>query len=653
MYQTTFYKIIDKLINKLKLNGFKQISYGTENDISFERQNEFPLAHIIFPNGSNDQKITTINIVLTVADKCDYTGNDFQEYGYDNTIDIQQDLLVRTQTAIKMLDKRYASTYDSIEIGYDILDISFNSFKENYTNLLTGLVFNITISFPNMYSELLCYDDTDIEGVPSRPYNFGTSGTSGTSGASGTSGQSGKSGAISSIWNYGEYGDGVFAPFIPYFNNPLWIDIFNKDLYGVDWHSFLVSLKAGDYIQIVHQNDYSQYGTYELIMEPLDYSNCVELYLTGVSFSSGEILTGETYSLVFSISGQNGSQGSSGTSGVGISGSSGSSGTSGLNGSSGTSGTSGSSGTSGTSGKNGSFIGSTWNWCKDNNYPDPFIFPSGYGYTYVTIENGGYDELGEMWIQKNDINNVSMYNFLSGATPGDLISLTDIRNNNFGIYSIQSISETTYGGYDVIYFYLLFISGTDVPGAIVDAVWNITFSKQGISGTSGTSGTPFPTPGSDYDLLYKNGTTYNAFSGLTFSGQKDLFLQVRATEPTIKVENLGGSGGATFEFKDQLSGGDWKFKSTANGDFKIRNNADAKDSITIIRNAPSSALTLSSTGMTYLGPITGEQFKLSALNTAPTTSGSTGTTGEIKIDANYLYFCTATNTWKRTQLNSW
>lgn len=47
------------------------------------------------------------------------------------------------------------------------------------------------------------------------------------------------------------------------------------------------------------------------------------------------------------------------------------------------------------------------------------------------------------------------------------------------------------------------------------------------------------------------------------------------------------------------------------------------------------------------------QFKLSALNTAPASATATGTTGEIRIDANYIYICTATNTWKRVAIATW
>jgi hypothetical protein len=46
------------------------------------------------------------------------------------------------------------------------------------------------------------------------------------------------------------------------------------------------------------------------------------------------------------------------------------------------------------------------------------------------------------------------------------------------------------------------------------------------------------------------------------------------------------------------------------------------------------------------------QFKLSALNTAPATSTSTGTTGEIRIVNGFIYVCVATNTWQRATLST-
>ena len=39
--------------------------------------------------------------------------------------------------------------------------------------------------------------------------------------------------------------------------------------------------------------------------------------------------------------------------------------------------------------------------------------------------------------------------------------------------------------------------------------------------------------------------------------------------------------------------------------------------------------------------------------TAPTTTSDTGVAGQVAYDTDYLYVCTATDTWKRTLLETW
>ena len=71
-------------------------------------------------------------------------------------------------------------------------------------------------------------------------------------------------------------------------------------------------------------------------------------------------------------------------------------------------------------------------------------------------------------------------------------------------------------------------------------------------------------------------------------------------------------------------------------------------------NVYSNALTLDWLGNLWTaGAHTATQFKLSALNTAPASATDTGTAGEVRITADYIYVCVATNTWKRTALTTW
>ena len=46
-------------------------------------------------------------------------------------------------------------------------------------------------------------------------------------------------------------------------------------------------------------------------------------------------------------------------------------------------------------------------------------------------------------------------------------------------------------------------------------------------------------------------------------------------------------------------------------------------------------------------------YSITALNTAPSSATDTGVLGEIRYTADYMYVCTATNTWKRSALATW
>ena len=71
------------------------------------------------------------------------------------------------------------------------------------------------------------------------------------------------------------------------------------------------------------------------------------------------------------------------------------------------------------------------------------------------------------------------------------------------------------------------------------------------------------------------------------------------------------------------------------GNFAINNTSDAGYKLDVV------------------GTIRGTQYNLSALNTAPASATATGTLGEIRIDANHIYVCIATNTWKRVAIATW
>lgn len=128
-----------------------------------------------------------------------------------------------------------------------------------------------------------------------------------------------------------------------------------------------------------------------------------------------------------------------------------------------------------------------------------------------------------------------------------------------------------------------------------------------------------------------NNTGGNVFAKLQSTSLGDV-------NPTIDVFISGGfvcfwisplSTGATFHAR--------VFTQTANGG----------NLITSITNV------VRPTGTTRDATVTPVKTMLERLGTAPANATATGTAGTVIFDANYIYVCTATNTWKRTPLTTW
>lgn len=80
--------------------------------------------------------------------------------------------------------------------------------------------------------------------------------------------------------------------------------------------------------------------------------------------------------------------------------------------------------------------------------------------------------------------------------------------------------------------------------------------------------------------------------------------------PSVQVRNTGGVGGASFIMTDDTSGGDWKFKITGSGDFKLRNETTSEDVLKI-----DAATGVSS----FFGPVLLNSYTVATL---PSASGS-------------------------------
>jgi hypothetical protein len=98
---------------------------------------------------------------------------------------------------------------------------------------------------------------------------------------------------------------------------------------------------------------------------------------------------------------------------------------------------------------------------------------------------------------------------------------------------------------------------------------------------------------------------YNTNTGFVGIGNNSpttlLYVAKNMTEPCITVRNMGGNGGATYAMVDDASGAFWKFKATNTGGFKIRDNSNALDVITIESGSFANAIYIKSTDNIGIG----------------------------------------------------
>jgi len=51
--------------------------------------------------------------------------------------------------------------------------------------------------------------------------------------------------------------------------------------------------------------------------------------------------------------------------------------------------------------------------------------------------------------------------------------------------------------------------------------------------------------------------------------------------------------------------------------------------------------------------VSGVTGEITLEGSAPASASSSGTAGDIRFDADFVYVCVATNTWKRSALSTW
>lgn len=175
-------------------------------------------------------------------------------------------------------------------------------------------------------------------------------------------------------------------------------------------------------------------------------------------------------------------------------------------------------------------------------------------------------------------------------------------------------------------------SGVTFTGTTVNAVSGRFTTR--VSGATITGTTVQATTGNYQSITGATGNFTVRVSGASITGTTGAFTTL--TGQTISGANITGVSGT---FTTQLSG------ATVTGVSGQFTNITGGTLNTTTGTAQ--VLTVGSEFVTNA-----DRIRIATANT-PASAAATGTSGQISWDTNYIYVCTATNTWKRTAISSW
>lgn len=142
---TGIYRADEILYDALKDVGFNSITFGSFNEVNLNKQNIFPLAHLVLVSSARTVTTQSVSYQVLVMDMVD--SNDLDPRQSKNNFRLTtnfEDVWSDLDNRLGEMQQKFARRQDLVTLD----DFTANALKDQEQNVLSGWELSLTITIP-------------------------------------------------------------------------------------------------------------------------------------------------------------------------------------------------------------------------------------------------------------------------------------------------------------------------------------------------------------------------------------------------------------------------------------------------------------------------------------------------------------------------